>query len=76
MLYRGGEEARAGDTVLIGGAHKSLVVASIDNGTYLPGYEGWEYLEKGVLIDTPFGGLVHYPEPLGEVIELMQRATE
>ena len=76
MFYRGGEEARAGDAVLIGGVHKSVVVASIDHGSFLPGYEGWEYLGQGVLIDTPFGGLVHYPEPLGEVIELLQRAPE
>ncbi|MCZ4287187.1 hypothetical protein O4H29_20360 [Marinobacter salarius] len=38
--------------------------------------EQWGYLHSGVMIDTDFGGLVHYQQDtlVGETIELVQRA--
>lgn len=32
----------------------------MDSGTSLPGFDDWKYLGEGVLVDTEFGGLVHY----------------
>lgn len=68
---------KLGDKVLISGKYHGVIVADIDNGRYSETNpkEQWEYLGSGVMIDTDFGGLVHYQQENmdGETIELESR---
>jgi hypothetical protein len=52
-----------GDTVAIAGAHRGVVVACLDRFEHSLEYPQaeWAYLGKGVLVQTDFGGLIHYP---------------
>ena len=77
MRYSDGNEALVGDTVLIDGKYKGTVVASIDANVYSTEApkEQWEYLKKGVLINTDFGGLIHYPDTAIEHIVLSRRQS-
>lgn len=34
----------------------------MDRNEYLSGREDWAYLKEGVMIDTDFGGLVHWTD--------------
>jgi len=78
MNYTDGTQAKAGDRVLIGGRHHGVVVADMDGDEYSREYprEQWGNLGSGVMIDTDFGGLVHYDQNSldGELMELVQRA--
>jgi hypothetical protein len=60
MKYADGTDIQPGDDVLIDGRYSGRVVACIDSGACLPGFDGWQYLGEGILVDTEFGGLVHY----------------
>lgn len=64
MHYRNGQSIRVGDAVAIGPSHTGTVVGCIEEALYLPPHtaEQWGYLRHGVLIDTSFGGVVHYPD--------------
>jgi hypothetical protein len=73
MKYADGQQVLAGDIVRIAGRYRGLVIAAIDDKSYLPGAQDWEYLGSGAMIDTDFGGLVHYPED-DEELELVHRA--
>ncbi len=77
MRYTDGNEARVGDTVLIDGKYKGTVVALIDANAYSAEApkEQWEYLEQGVLINTDFGGLIHYADMTAEHIVLSRRQS-
>jgi hypothetical protein len=64
MLYIDGQPIHAGDVVTIDVKHQGTVVACIEDGVYLHPHtkEQWTHLQQGVVIDTSFGGLVHYPD--------------
>ena len=64
MHYRDGQRICVGDIVAIGRSHTGTVVGCIEEALYLPPHtaEQWGYLDHGVLIDTSFGGVVHYPD--------------
>ncbi|HUB89018.1 MAG TPA: hypothetical protein VMA74_04725 [Dyella sp.] len=62
MKYQDGQKILAGDVVQIDGRYQGVVIAAIDDKSYLAGAEDWEYLGSGAMIDTDFAGLVHYPE--------------
>lgn len=68
VKYSDGQRVLAGDVVQIAGQYHGLVIAAIDDKSYLPGGEDWEYLQSGAMIDTDFGGLVHYPEDDEELV--------
>lgn len=68
MKYSGGQRVLAGDVVLIDGQYHGVVIAAIDDKSYLPGAEDWEYLGRGAMIDTDFAGLVHYSEDDEELV--------
>ncbi|MFK8012431.1 MAG: hypothetical protein AB8B80_10345 [Marinicellaceae bacterium] len=78
MKYTDGNEAKVGDHVRISGIYKGVVVANMDSDKYSHDHpkEQWSHIRSGVMIDTDFGGLVHYEQDslVGETIELMQRA--
>ena len=63
---------------VIGGRHHGIVVADMDGDEYSREYprEQWGNLGSGVMIDTDFGGLIHYDQSSldGELMELVQRA--
>jgi len=80
MKYTDGTIIKLGDRVLISGKYHGVVVADIDGEEYSESNpkEQWAYLSSGVMIDTDFGGLVHYQEQNmeGETIELESRDHE
>lgn len=65
MKYSDGKKVRLGDKVKLGKDENGIVVCSIDDDEYSDGYpkEQWGYLEKGVMINFPSYGLIHYKEP-------------
>jgi len=65
MRYPDGQEVRLGDRVKLGQDDGGIVVASIDTGEYSSEHPEaqWGYLKKGVMIDFPQYGLIHYEEP-------------
>jgi hypothetical protein len=73
MHYADGALVEPGDVVRIDGRDGGTVVASMDTAKYLPGRESWAYLAEGVLVDTDFGGLVHYTTRTLDTIELLER---
>ena len=77
MNYSDGAEAILGDEVLIAGKQKGIVVACIDSEQYSTDYpkSNWSYLMSGVLIDTDFGGLIHYKNLASENIALVKRGV-
>ena len=79
MTYRDGQEIRVGDRISFGDAHSGTVVGCIEKGAYIPPCDsGWGYLGKGILVDTSFGGLVHYPDQESlesEPMVLVSRST-
>lgn len=68
MRYKDGQQVLAGDMVQIDGQYRGVVIAAIDDKSYLPGGEDWAYLETGAMIDTDFGGLVHYQQDDEEMV--------
>jgi hypothetical protein len=76
LRYADGREIKPGDTVKIDDRYRGRVLANMSAKTYLPGQEAWSYLKDGVLIDTDFGGCVHYSSSTTEKIELLSRASE
>lgn len=77
MKYTDGTKIKLGDKVIISAKYQGIVVANIDGSEYSEAHpkEQWAYLGSGVMIDTDFGGLVHYQEENmeGEIIELESR---
>jgi len=61
VRYADGQLIATDDTVEIDSQYRGRVIACMDTNRCLPGAEGWAYLEKGIMVDTDFGGLVHYP---------------
>jgi hypothetical protein len=74
MRYTDGQEVRLGDRVKLGDDEGGIVVCSIDTGDYSDGYPEaqWGYLKRGVMIDFPRYGLIHYEEPEPD-LRLMER---
>jgi hypothetical protein len=64
MRYLDGQEIRVGDVVAIDTKHRGTVVGCIDTSQYAEPHSAaqWSYLKSGVIVDTDFGGLVHYPD--------------
>lgn len=75
MKYPTGEEVHVGDRVRLWGGCHGLVVASMDTDEYSTEHpkEHWDYLGRGVVIDSDRAGLIHYPEA-DEDLELLERA--
>ena len=76
VRYADANEAALGDVVLIDGKHRGVVVAVIDTASYSERFpsEQWAYLGRGIVVDTDFGGVVHYPNGEDEPIQLLRRA--
>ena len=75
MKYANGTDIKPGDVVRIDTQYRGRVIASMDTGEYLPGEDGWAYLGTGIMVDTDFGGLVHYTTETADDLVLMQRGA-
>jgi hypothetical protein len=80
MRYRDGQPIQIGDVVRIDLRHEGTVVGCIEDGIYLHPHtqEQWTHLHDGVLIDTSFGGVVHYRDQNAfdsEEVELLSRLS-
>jgi len=78
VRYASGQEVLPGDSVKIDAKYRGTVVACIAEAKYLPPHtpSQWEQLKGGVMIDTDFGGLVHYSDErdlADDNIELISR---
>lgn len=81
MKYPDVRDMRVGDRVTIGPSATGVIVACIDTDEYSTEHprEQWGYLGVGVMIDTSFGGLVHYSDQRGvdsEQMTLIARKSE
>jgi hypothetical protein len=73
MKYADGREIEPGDIVQIDVVHRGTVMASMDTDRYLPGWQDWAYLKEGIMVDTSFGGLVHYTDGASDELVLISR---
>ncbi len=73
MTYPDGRDIEPGDRVRIDGLYHGVVIASMDLGRYLPGAAHWAYLGRGIMVDTDFGGLVHYIDEATDELVLIER---
>jgi len=77
VRYADYNEAKVGDEVAIDDIYKGIVVASLDTDEYSARCqrEDWAYLGTGIVVDTNFGGFIHYPSGDHEHIVLIRRAA-
>jgi len=78
MKYADGTIAELGDRLDMGQGDTGIVVAIMDDGVYSEGFpqEQWGFLKEGALVDTSFGGLVHYDRFDDDLsIKLVSRAS-
>ncbi|MEK7762350.1 MAG: hypothetical protein AAB433_12270 [Nitrospirota bacterium] len=75
MKYKDGQDVRLGDRVTLGKDEEGVVVCSIETGEYSSDYPEaqWGYLKKGIMINFPLYGLIHYEEPEAD-LHLIARA--
>ena len=73
MKYADGQVTLAGDVVLLDSRSRGTVIAATGDESYLPGQDAWASLGRGSVIDTDFGGLVHYPDMGNECVVLIRR---
>jgi hypothetical protein len=64
MHYSDGQLVQLGDTVSLWLGNEGTVVCSIDTAEFSPEYpkSEWAHLQRGVLILSSKGGLIHYAE--------------
>ena len=76
MKYSTGEEVLLGDKVILWAGAEGIVVCSLDSNEFSDAYSKaeWGYLKKGVLIESPQAGLIHYVEPEA-TMRLLQRRS-
>jgi hypothetical protein len=76
MNYPSGEKVVIGDRVRLWRGCEGTVVCSIDDGQYTPAFpkSEWEYLKRGVLIESGQAGLIHYIQP-EDSFELIARSS-
>jgi hypothetical protein len=75
MKYASGQTVKLGDKVSLGQDSGGVVVCVIDRDEYSEGYpeSQWSYLQKGVMINFPLHGLIHYEE-IEPDIQLIRRS--
>ena len=80
MKYSNGEDLRIEDQVTLDERYNGVIKAIIEENQFSTEYpkEQWSYLKTGIIIDTDFGGIVHYQESDIQVepIELKSRGKD
>lgn len=76
MKYADGQDVKLGDKVKLGQDDGGIVVCSIDTGEYTDDHPEtqWGYLKKGVMVEFPTLGLIHYEEAEPD-LKLIARAS-
>lgn len=64
MLDSKGRLIRLGDRVRLGGGIEGIVVFSMDTDEFSPAFPKaeWQYLRRGIMVETVQAGLVHLAE--------------
>ena len=64
MKYSNGKSLKLEDEVTLDKKYTGVIKAIIEEGLFSEEYteEAWSYLKTGIIIDTDFGGIVHYQE--------------
>jgi hypothetical protein len=75
MKFPDGTGIKPGDVIQIDAVYRGRVIASMDTNEYLPGEDGWAYLKTGIMVDTDFGGLVHYTSETADDFVLIQHGV-
>ena len=77
MKYLDGRNVRVGDKVRLGEDREGVVVCSIDSDEYSKDFpkDQWSYLKRGVMIEFPLYGLIHYEEPESD-LQLLSRGKD
>ena len=78
MNYATGVSVKLGDRVSLGSDSEGVVVVVFDNDEYSPSYpkDEWGiYLRKGVMIEFPLYGLIHYEESIEPDVNFIARGT-
>lgn len=76
MKYHDGDEILVGDIVSIDERYRGRVVACMSSKKFLPGFEHWTELGDGIMVDTDFGGMVHYTETVHDELRLLERSPD
>ena len=77
MQYPDGKPVRVGDRVRLESDAEGRVVCDFDHDEHDVGFarSEWQYLKKGVLIETEKFGLIHLPED-DPGLELIERGSQ
>jgi hypothetical protein len=75
--YATGESVKLGDRVSLGNDSDGVVVCVLDAGEYSATHPEaqWGYLKKGVLINFPVHGLIHYEVTVEPDVKLIARGS-
>lgn len=76
MKYLDGSDVLIGDYVDLGGRMTGIVVADFDHALYAIDFqkERWTSLQKGIIVESPEAGLIHFSEPTVDLV-LLQRSS-
>lgn len=77
LSYATGESVKLGDRVSLGNDSDGVVVCVLDAGEYSTAYPEaqWGYLKKGVLINFPAHGLIHYEVTMEPDVKFIARGA-
>ncbi len=77
MRYKDGTLVALGDLVRLNNDEIGSVVGVIEDQQFLSGFraEEWQYLKRGLLVDSTKYGLFHYEE-LGDEVEFVERGAK
>jgi hypothetical protein len=77
MQYPDGKLVRVGDRVRLASDAEGRVVCDFDHDEHAAEFarSEWQYLKKGVLIETEQFGLIHFPED-DPGLEIVRRESE
>jgi hypothetical protein len=78
MKYSDGRSVKLGDRVSLSDDTGGVVVALIDVREYSEGFRepDWSDLKRGVLINFPLYGLIHYEEPEEDLVLIARKEAE
>jgi hypothetical protein len=70
MNYSDGQPVMIGDAVTLGEGVTGTVVCTIDDKRGAPGFPiaDWEYLGRGIMVESPQLGLVHVDAPDSDLV--------
>lgn len=82
--FNSDREICVGDSVLVEGDARGVVICDFERWLCLKGYESWltkekmlggDYLSSGILVETSGAGVIHYPCPDETVLFLHEQSS-